>query len=52
VLSFLSNRCDDPFHVTNETDGDETGFLPGFEVVGVSVGMIVVAVWWRRKKRE
>ena len=36
---------------TNTDDTDDAGFLPGFEVVGVSVG-IIVAVVWQRKQRE
>jgi len=36
-------------NITNETGGD-AGFLPGFEAVSISVSVIVVAVWWRKRR--
>jgi len=30
--------------------GDEPGFLPGFGMASVSVGVVVAAVWWKRQK--
>jgi len=31
---------------------DEVGYIPGFEMVSVSIGIVVVAVWWRKRKSD
>ena len=34
----------------NNKKEDDGGDGPGFEVVGLSVGILVAAVWWRKKR--